>query len=484
LSLYLVLDQGTSSTKAFLFNAVGDVLYSNRIKHLLHRPKLHHVESDPIDIATACVTLISEAIKFSKSISETIKCMGLAVQRSTFLFWDKQNLKPLTPAISWQDNRAKNIENELQSLKNTIFEKTGQPLSGHFGGPKFLHLIRNNPFLASAIENKSAWFGPLSSFLTHSLTGKCFVDGSIACRSIMMGLESLEWDDDLCSLFGATSDVLPEVKPTLHDFGLVEINDDAIPLYCVIGDQQAALIGQGGWAEESVAINLGTSGSLQINSGENPTRINGLLSSVLWSSQSERYYILEGTINACNSLFYWLETDLGIPHREMVWEERCSKTESSGVFFPGFWGIAAPYWVSGKSNSLHGFPANPEKNEIIRAGMESIGFLIHDIFSTVNHVQSLSPDFITVSGGGARTPLLQFISDILQIPIGVSSMKDKTAMGVFNLLKISEDVNWKPSPTSCSTILNPKMNKVDRMKKLESWRKVLISEGIQPTISQ
>ena len=107
MSLYLVLDQGTSSTKAFLFNAVGDVLYSNRIKHLLHRPKLHHVESDPIDIATACVTLISEAIKFSKSISETIKCMGLAVQRSTFLFWDKQNLKPLTPAISWQDNRAK-----------------------------------------------------------------------------------------------------------------------------------------------------------------------------------------------------------------------------------------------------------------------------------------------------------------------------------------------------------------------------------------
>lgn len=480
MSLYLVLDQGTSSTKSFLFNDDGAVVHSNRMKHPLLRPKPLHVESDPLEIAETCATLISESIEYSKSIHEDIKCMGLAVQRSTFLFWDKKSLKPLTPAISWQDSRAKDIEVELQSSKPTIFEKTGQPLSGHFGGPKFLHFIRNDPAIASAIKNKSAWFGPLSAFLTHSLTGNCTVDESIACRSIMMNLESQQWDEELCSLFEASYNVLPDIKPIVQDFGLVEINDDSIPLYCVIGDQQAALIGQGGFESGSMAINFGTSGSLQINSGPVPTKVNGLLSSVLWSSQSERHFILEGTINACNALFYGFEADLNIPHREMIWEERCSKTESSGIFFPGVWGIAAPYWISGKSNVFHGFSTEPNPNETIRAGMESIGFLIHDIFSTANHEKPLHPDVITVSGGGAREPLLQFLTDMLQIPIGLSAMKDKTAMGVLNLLKKSEDANWTPEITYCETIFETKMNSEDRLKKLDSWNKALLSEGIKP----
>ncbi len=480
MSLYLVLDQGTSSTKSFLFNDDGAVLHSNRMKHPLRRPKPHHVESDALEIVETCATLISESIEYSKSIRETIKCMGLAVQRSTFLFWDKKSLKPLTPAISWQDSRAKDIEVELQYSKTKIFEKTGQPLSGHFGGPKFLHFIRNDPSIRSAVNNTSAWFGPLSSFLAHSLTGNCSIDESIACRSLMMNLASQQWDKELCSFFEASSDVLPDTKPTVHDFGLVEMNDDSIPLYCVIGDQQAALIGQGGWESGSMAINLGTSGSLQINSGLTPAKVNGLLSSVLWSSKSERHFILEGTINACNALFYGLEADLNIPHREMLWEERCSKTESSGIFFPGFWGIAAPYWISGKSNVLHGFSTEPSPNETIRAGMESVGFLIHDIFSIANTKKPLQPDVITVSGGGAREPLLQFLTDMLQIPIGLSSMKDKTAMGVFNLLKKSEDSDWTPEPMHCSAIMSPKMSSEKRLKKLKNWNKALSSEGINP----
>jgi glycerol kinase len=164
----------------------------------------------------------------------------------------------------------------------------------------------------------------------------------------------------------------------------------------------------------------------------------------------------------------------------MIWEERCTKTETSGVFFPGFWGIAAPYWISGKSNALHGFSTEPSQNETIRAGMESIGFLIHDIFSVSRHENPLHPDVITVSGGGAREPLLQFLTDMLQIPIGLSAMKDKTAMGVLNLLKKSEDANWTPEITYCETIFEPKMNSEDRLKKLDSWNKALLSEGIKP----
>lgn len=480
MSLYLVLDQGTSSTKSFLFTDGGEPIHSNRVKHPISRPKLHYAESDPLEIAEACASLISEAISYANSKSEKIKCMGMAVQRSTFLFWDKKNLKPLTPAISWQDSRAKDIETELQSEKSVIFEKTGQPLSGHFGGPKFLHFLKNDQTVRSAVNNDSVWFGPISSFLTHSLTGVCAVDESIACRSIMMNLSSQTWDRELCSLFEASEAVLPAIKPTVHDFGTVEINDDSIPLKCVIGDQQSALIGQSGWESESIAINLGTSGSLQINSGTSPVKTDGLLSSVLYSSQDERQFILEGTVNACNALFYGLETELNIPHREMVWEERCGKTETSGVFFPGLWGIAAPYWSSGKSNNLYGFSGEPEKNAIIRAGMESVGFLIHDIFSVANRIQSFQPETISISGGGAREPLLQFLSDLLQIPVGLSSMKDKTAVGIFNLLKKEENADWEPRTLECDTFYKPEISGTLRKDKLESWNRALKAEGITP----
>ncbi len=480
MSLYLVLDQGTSSTKSFLFTDDGEAVHSNRVKHPISRPKLHHAESDPLEIAEACASLISEAISYANSKSDKIKCMGMAVQRSTFLFWDKKNLKPLTPAISWQDSRAKDIEEELQSSKSIIFEKTGQPLSGHFGGPKFLHFLRNDPDIRSVIKNETAWFGPISSYLTHSLTGTCAVDESIACRSIMMNLSSQTWDAELCSLFSSSQSALPDIRPTVHDFGTVYINDDSIPLKCVIGDQQAALIGQSGWQSESMAINLGTSGSLQINAGTVPIMTAGLLSSVLYSIQDKRQFILEGTVNACNALFYGLEEELGIAHKEMVWEERCANTVSEGIFFPGSMGIAAPYWNSGEANTLHAFPRKPGHNEIIRAGMESIAFLIHDIFSVANEVKPMKPKMVSTSGGGARAPLLQFLADLLQIPVGLSSMKDKTAVGVFNLLKKADDKDWLPQQFKWDTIYRPQMSSKARSAKLTQWNQALQAEGIKP----
>jgi len=463
---FLIIDQGTSSTKCFLFDQRGKVVFSHRIKHSLTRPNTHHVECDPLEIFHACEHLIQKSVDFANEHSLHIHSMGLAAQRSTFLFWDKETLEPLIPALSWQDSRATEIESEYAQYSKMIHSQCGVPLSPHFGGLKFQHLIRNNDQLKSRADIGDALYGTLSSFLIHQLTGTPAIDHTIAGRSQLMNIQSLEWDNELCSLFQINQDILPKIVPALGDFG--EYN--GIPLACVLGDQQSALIGQGGMEEGFLAMNFGTSGSVLMNSGDRPLQYDGLLNNVLFSNKESIVYLLEGSINACNSLFYWLETTLGIPHEEMNWDSRCENATTNGIMIPGFSGLAAPYWKSGFKTIFHELE-NATHDEIIRAGMESIGFLVNDIFHTMK--TEITDKMIPASGGGARKPLLQFISDITGNSIGHSSMKDRTAYGVFNLLKKAAGESIAEEMVECDQIFTPKMINEYRQEKLGQWHSAL-----------
>jgi len=475
--IYLVLDQGTSSSKIFLFDDEQSIVFSDRERHHLHRPKEHHVESNPIDILNACTKLISSAINYAKSKNSTIVSMGMAVQRSTFLFWDKQNLKHYTQAISWQDSRAQKESDAFRNHADRIQEITGIPLNSHFGAPKYLYLTKHNSILKRKAENDKLWFAPLSAYLTHSYTGIPALDESIAGRSLLMNLDEIAWDHELCSLFGVPIGCLPPLKPTVYNFGIIEIDDVQIPLNCVIGDQQAALIGQGGSVPGMLAMNFGTSGSVQYNSGSDPNRVSGLLSNVLYSTSSTRNYLLEGTISASSSLFYWLEKELNIPHNKMRWDNRCEKITTKGVLIPGFAGIAAPHWVDGFKTVYHNLDG-ASHDEIIRAGMETIGFLVHDIYKSIIDKTKLKHELITVSGGGARAPLLQFIADLLQVKIGHTTLKDRTALGVYKLLRLPDSEVIADESVECDKIFTPKMDKSDRQEKLKNWRIAL--EKINP----
>jgi len=469
-SYYLVLDQGTSSSKIFLFNEVGDIVFSDRERHLLKRLKEHHVESNPIDILNVCTKLISSAISYTKNNNGEIESMGMAVQRSTFLFWDKQNLKHYTNAISWQDSRAQKESDQFNKHSKRIEDITGVPLSAHFGAPKYLYFTNKDKILKDKCENNKVWFGTLSSYLAHSFTGISSIDESIAGRSLLMNLDETSWDNELCTLFKIPKKCLPPLSPTVSNYGTVEIDDVQVPLNCVIGDQQAALIGQGGIKSSTIAMNFGTSGSVLFNSGSEPYNIAGLLSNVLYSDNAKRNYILEGTIASSSSLFYWLENELNIPHKEMRWDKRCEQTTTDGVLIPGFAGIAAPYWIDGFETVYHNLD-NASHEEIIRAGMETIGFLVHDIYKSIADETKIKPKMITVSGGGARSPLLQFIADILQINIGHTTLKDRTALGVFKLLKHAE--KDRTGSINCDEVFTPKMDNSTRKKKLKNWEGAL-----------
>ena len=313
---FLVLDQGTSSTKSFLFDIQGTLEHSAKIKHSLTRPAPYHVECDPITILEACRFLIDQALSIVKSKGGTIQSMGLAVQRSTFLFWERKSLEPRTQALSWQDSRAHSIIKDFEPYQNQIKRITGTPLSAHFGGPKYLHCLIENPTLKQEVLSGNILFGPLSAFLTHALTGTPAVDESIACRSLLFNLSTGKWSEKLLDLFQVPRFSLPKLVPTEYSFGTVSTGD--IQLKCVVGDQQAALIGQGGWKTGTLAMNFGTSGSVQFNVGRGPALIPGLISSILTSSNTSKMYMVEGTINACNSLFYHLEKELNIPHETNV----------------------------------------------------------------------------------------------------------------------------------------------------------------------
>lgn len=241
---------------------------------------------------------------------------------------------------------------------------------------------------------------------------------------------------------------------------------------CVIGDQQAALIGQGGCIPRTLAMNFGTSGSVQFNLGTEPNRVAGLLNNVLFSTEATRNYILEGTITACSSTFYWLEKELNIPHNEMRWDARCAKTATKGVLIPGFSGIAAPHWIDGFETVYHNLEGASD-DEIIRAGMETIGFLVHDIYNSIVEITKIKPDLITVSGGGAREPLLQFIADLLQVKIGHTTLKDRTALGVYKLLRIEDVHNNLDEQVQCNKIFTPLMSSEIRSEKLKNWQTAL-----------
>ena len=463
--MYLVIDQGTSSTKGFLFKKNGEIFYEQKIKHKLYYLSKDHIECDANKILNACKTIIANLASITNN---SILSVGLSVQRSTFLFWDRKNIKPVTMALSWQDSSSRNIVEKIIEHSDWVYKKTGLPLSPHFGGPKYQKMMEDDPSLNYKIQNEELIFGSLSSYITHALTQTASIDHSIASRTLLLNVNSCDWSQKCLNLFNVPKSCLPRLMPTKSDYGRVLQYD--FNLNCVIGDQQAALIGQNGLSKNSIGMNFGTSASILHNTGNYPKIINGLATSVLFSNNIKKVYVTEGTINACNSLFYYLENILSINHKKMVWDERCKRQSTEGIFISGFSGIAAPYWISGFEDIYYKINKN-NKDEIVRAAMESIGFLVVDILEMMGHNDSTFSSFITASGGGARNSLLQFISDIGCQIIRRPKIIDKTAIGVFRIL--CDD--YKNTADEKTNLFKPKLDRIQAFKKIRLWRKIISS---------
>ncbi len=483
-SYVVAIDQGSSATKVLAFDQQAGCAYRSSRSLNIERPQPTHVEQNPLDVLAETRKALEDVLTAIYAEGHKVSAIGLACQRSSFLLWDRSNGKPFTPIISWQDLRAKHLCETLRSHRNEVYQKTGLPLTGHYGGPKFLWLIQNIPEAREWIKRKETTFSPWVSFLLYHLTQERIgaTDESIAGRSLLFNIGEKRWDPDLLHLFQIPGSLLPEVLPTCHPYGHYSFRGEFLPLLCLIGDHQGALLGLGGFEKGQCGINYGTSAGVLVNIGSAPAMVEGLLTNVGYSNATETIYVAEGTVNAVGSLFEWFEQEKGIPNASRDWEKRMASSSEGWYMIPGMYGIAAPYWKETAVTEFVGRGDGPSKEVQLRAGMESIAFLISDILSRIQRLPDLRINRIMASGGAARSPLLQFQADLLGEPVHHASMSDATGLGCAFLTGLSigfwKDLKEIQSLIREEKVFYPKISVQERQTLLDGWHHLLKTKGI------
>lgn len=483
-SFIVTIDQGSSATKVLAFDQQARLAYRSSRSLKIERPQPTHVEQNPLDVLDETRRALEEVLSAVHADGHEVSAIGMACQRSSFLFWDRSNGKPFTPIISWQDLRAKHLCETLSPHRNEIYQKTGLPLTGHYGGPKFLWLIQNQPETSTWIRRKETVFSPWNSFLLWHLTQErvCATDESIAGRTLLFNIRERKWDQKLLDLFHIPGSILPEVLPTCHPYGHYPFKGESIPILCSIGDHQGALLGMDGFEKGQCGINYGTSAGVLVNIGSAPSIVEGLLTNAGYSNVSEAIYVAEGTVNAVGSLFEWFEKEKGIVDASKNWEKEMASSSEGWYMIPGMYGIAAPYWKETAVTEFIGRGECLSKEVQLRAGMESIAFLISDILQKIQSLPDLRINRILASGGAARPPLLQFQADLLGAPVHHASISDATALGGAFLTGLSmgfwKDMKEIQSLIREEEIFYPEMSDQQRQTLLDGWHHLLRERGI------
>ena len=480
----VTIDQGSSGTKVLAFDQQGSVVYRAFRPLKISRPSPAHVEQDPRHVFEETRSALEEVLSAIYRDGHGAAAIGLACQRSSFLLWDRKSGEALTPIISWQDLRAKDICAERMAYRETIYEKTGLPLTGHYGGPKFLWLLRHEPRMSQWLKSSGTVYSPWNSFLLWHLTEEntLAVDESVAGRTLLFDIFKRSWDETLLTLFQVPRRILPEIEPTVHPYGHYLFGDRSIPIVCSIGDHQAALLGMGGFETGRCALNYGTSGGALVNIGGKPHVVDGLLTNVGYSDSEATFYAAEGTVNAVGSLFEWFETEKGAQGASRDWEKKMAPSSRGWFMLPGMYGIAAPYWKEAAPTLFSGPGERPSVEVEIRAGMESVAFLVADILERLNQVPGFEVRRIMAGGGAGRRPLLQFQADILGMPIRHLSMTDATALGCAFVTGLQAGF-WKDIEEVQSLIREeetfyPELSPASRRTLLDSWHQFLRNNGI------
>lgn len=485
-SFILSVDQGSSSTKVVAFDRQGRQTYRSSLPLEIERPRPTHVEQNPIHVLQETRLALEKVISAILADGHEIIGIGFACQRSSFICWNRKTGEAYTPVISWQDLRAKDLCSALTPYREMIYQKTGLPLTGHYGGPKFLWLIQNEPGLSKWLTLPGVVFSPWNSFLLWHLTEErvCATDDSIAGRTLFFNIHERNWDAELLSLFKIPEEILPDLRPTCHLYGHYRSGKRSIPILCSIGDHQGALLGLGGFEKGRCALNYGTSGGVLVNLGPTPHIANGLLTNIACSTRDEVTYTAEGTVNAVGSLFEWFEREKGISGASTNWAESMASSSQGWMMVPGMYGIAAPYWKETAPTVFVGEGNLPPQEVLLRAGMESIAFLVADILAQLKKISGLKIHEITAAGGAARPPLLQFQADLLGIPIRHSSITDATALGSAFLAGLQtglwKDIKEIQRLVRADETFTSRISFYDREDLMKKWHDVLKANGIRP----
>ena len=437
----LAIDQGTTSTRAILFNHAGEIATSKQREHQQHYPQPGWVEHDPLEIWSSVQFVMQGVLNERDLTANDLAAIGITNQRETTLVWNSETGKPYHPAIVWQDTRTDKICNQMAKKggKDRFRQVTGLPLSTYFSGPKIVWLLENVPGLRKAVETGQALFGTIDSWLVWNLTGGVngglhLTDVTNASRTLLMNLNTLSWDPDLLAAFNIPAAMLPKIvassAPHAQATGLFA----GVPIAGILGDQQAALFGQVCFDLGEAKNTYGTGCFMLMNTGSKAVQSeSGLLTTVGFKiGDQDVVYALEGSIAITGALVQWMRDNLRmIGSADEI--EPLAKTvdDSGGIYFvPAFSGLFAPYWRSDARGAIVGLTRFIQRGHLARAVLEATAYQTKEVLDAMEADSGVKLKDLKVDGGMVGNELLmQFQADILGVPVLRPVISETTSLG-------------------------------------------------------
>ncbi|MEN8385022.1 glycerol kinase GlpK [Acinetobacter towneri] len=487
MSYLLALDQGTTSSRAIIFNEHGQVQATAQRETHIQTPHSGWVEQDAQEIWSNQIAVVQQALATAGILAKDICAIGVTNQRETTVVWDKRTGKPLAPAIIWQDRRAADwchqlIQNNQMQL---IQEKTGLRIDPYFSAGKLVWLLEHVDGLKALAQQGHVAFGTIDSWLIWNLTqgAEHVIEASNASRTMLMNLHRQTWDEELLELFQIPASVLPKIIASdsyIADTatGLLGAN---IPITGILGDQQAALFGQSCF-EVGIAKNTYGTGCFMLFNTGNQVQFsqNKLLTTLAWQCQNQTHFALEGSVFMAGAVVQWLRDGLGIIQKSSDVEQLANSVTSSDgvVLVPAFTGLGAPHWDSEARALLCGMSRGTNKAHIARAALESIAFQVSDVLTAMQSDLDHPLKELRVDGGASQNDMLmQFQADILNVPVLRPKMLESTAWGAAAMAGLKAGVFSDLSEISASwqldRVFEPQMNEAERAEHLARWQQAL-----------
>jgi len=481
----IAIDQGTTSSRAILFNKQGEIMSSSQRELKMIYQQADYVEQDAEDIWTSVLSTLAECIAIAEILPEEIGSIGITNQRETTILWDKRNGNAIYKAIVWQSKQSNYICDDLKKRKldNLFKEKTGLLIDPYFSGTKIKWVLDNIDGVQELMDNGNLMFGTVDSWLLYKLTGNKVhkTDHTNASRTLLYNIFEKKWDTELLEILGINKNILPEVCDSNSIFGITARQSFLgveIPIAGILGDQQASLFGQLCLEKGNIKNTYGTGCFMLMNTGNTPTLSEkGLLTTIAYSINNEITYALEGSVFVAGSAIQWLRDSLNF-FEEAAFSEKLANSvnDNYGVYVvPAFVGLGTPYWDTEAKGAIFGLTRGTTTAHITRATLESLAYQTKDVIDIMALESQITPTILKVDGGASMNNfLMQFQSDILDIKIIRPKINESTALGAAFISGLATGFYKNVKELEKIIILDkhfiPKMSKEKRAKLYHNWQ--------------
>ncbi|MBV6376409.1 glycerol kinase GlpK [Enterococcus casseliflavus] len=484
----MAIDQGTTSSRAIIFDRNGKKIGSSQKEFPQYFPKSGWVEHNANEIWNSVQSVIAGAFIESGIRPEAIAGIGITNQRETTVVWDKTTGQPIANAIVWQSRQSSPIADQLKADGHTemIHEKTGLVIDAYFSATKVRWLLDNIEGAQEKADNGELLFGTIDSWLVWKLTdGQVHVtDYSNASRTMLYNIHKLEWDQEILDLLKIPSSMLPEVKSNSEVYGHTRsyhFYGSEVPIAGMAGDQQAALFGQMAFEKGMIKNTYGTGAFIVMNTGEEPQLSdNDLLTTIGYGINGKVYYALEGSIFVAGSAIQWLRDGLRMIESSPQSEEIAAKAKGDNEVYvvPAFTGLGAPYWDSDARGAVFGLTRGTTKEDFVRATLQAVAYQSKDVIDTMKKDSGIDIPLLKVDGGAAKNDLLmQFQADILDIDVQRAANLETTALGAAYLAGLAvgfwKDLDELKSMAEEGQMFTPEMPAEERDNLYEGWKQAV-----------